>query len=264
MPVLMVSRVEFNSSRGYYVDIQELYEKFPHIQLDKDIEFYIIEVKDDNGKLVKRFKPFKKIISKVSGFYQHHSGYRKCLFFTEDEATYINIGKDYKVTFIIQKYDNKPFLPFELKAINDDAQEILESLRKIEYDLILLLLSSEQPILDKSIGYLWDAYFRLEENDVEGARTMLRNSLDVLKKELLPRLSITEKFEESENFPDLLDKLITTIQRFLHYGGPHPGPAPRTTTEMILSLIIELIKYFAKCIESNLISIKQDTNEARG
>jgi hypothetical protein len=41
----------------------------------------------------------------------------------------------------------------------------------------------------------------LEENDIEGARVSLRNSLEVLRRELLPVLEVRE---ESESFRENL------------------------------------------------------------
>jgi hypothetical protein len=108
----------------------------------------------------------------------------------------------------------------------------LEFFTKIEAGLLSLCL--DQPILDKAVSYLWDAYFRLEENDVEGARASLRNSLEILKNEFLPRIKVSTEQESSE-FPNNMSKLINNIRSFLHYGGPHPGVAPRTTTELFLS-----------------------------
>jgi hypothetical protein len=102
---------------------------------------------------------------------------------------------------------------------------------------------------------LWDAYFRLEKNDVEGARASLRNSLDILKNEFSPRIKVSIE-QESIEFPNNMSKLINNIRSFLHYGGPHPGVAPRTTTELFLSLTIELIKYLAMLLDTKVVSLK--------
>ena len=100
-----------------------------------------------------------------------------------------------------------------------------------------------------------DAYLRLEENDIEGARTSIRKSLDILKADLVTKIEVVA---EAKDFPQNLKKLINGLREFVQYGGPHPGPAPRTTTEMILSMSIELIKYLAKAIESKVISLKEN------
>ncbi len=132
------------------------------------------------------------------------------------------------------------------------AKGCFEYFSKIEADLISLSL--EQPTLNEAISYLWDAYFRLEENNVEGARTFVRNSLEVLGKKLVPKIKVVE---ESKDFPQRVGKLIKELTDFVHYGGPHPGPAPRTTTEMIISVTTELIRYFAKAIENKVISFEE-------
>jgi len=252
----MVSNVEFDSQIGYYINLHELREIFPHIEKDKEVELYLVETRDEWGRLIRRFKPFEKLCLKTGEYYHSYYGWEKCLCLPEDIITRFNIGKSYKVTIILLKYDSKPFLPLETKPIGYDAQKVLEYISKIEANLLLLNLA-DQPILNKSFSYLWDAYSRLEENNVEGARTALRNSLEVLKKELLPKLTVPEKSEESKTFLNKLEKLVASLQDFLHYGGPHPGPAPRTTTEMILSLSIELIKYLARSIETKVISFQE-------
>ena len=127
---------------------------------------------------------------------------------------------------------------------------------KIEVDL--LLVSLDHPILNKVASYLWDAYFRLEENDIEGARVALRNSLEVLRKEFIPKLIVPEVSEEITELPKRLEKMLTGIMELLHYGDPHPGPAPRTTTEMIISLTIELLRYLAKVLEKRLLVFQED------
>jgi len=151
------------------------------------------------------------------------------------------------------KYDNKPIFPLEIKPIGYDANKILEYFTKIEARLLTLNLG--HPILNKATSYLLDAYLRLEENDIEGARTSIRKSLDILRADLVTKIEVVA---EAKDFPQNLKKLINGLREFVQYGGPHPGPAPRTTTEMILSMSIELIKYLAKAIESKVISLKEN------
>jgi len=151
------------------------------------------------------------------------------------------------------KYDNKPIFPLEIKPIGYDADKILEYFTKIEARLLTLNLGHQ--ILNKATSYLLDAYLRLEENDIEGARTSIRKSLDILKADLVTKIEVVVG---AKDFPQNLKKLINGLREFVQYGGQHPGPATRTTTEMILSMSIELIKYLAKAIESKVISLNEN------
>ncbi|HDN97986.1 MAG TPA: hypothetical protein ENG68_02400 [bacterium] len=255
MPAIISSYIRFDTNKGYFIDIHELTETFPHIIKDKEVELYLIELRDQQDKLIRRFKPFKKFKLKVGEYWEEvRKALASCLLIPEDIVSKFNIGSNYKVIIMLNKYDGKPFLPLEIKCVGYNTQRILEYLSKIEANL--LLLSLDQPVLNKACSYLWDAYFRLEENDIEGSRTALRNSLQVLKKEFLSQIALSEKSEESQEFPKKMQQLLTRMTEFLHYGGPHPGPAPRATTEMIISLTTEVIKFFQKGLEKEFIIFK--------
>jgi hypothetical protein len=254
MPVIFTSNIEFDGY-SYYINLHELAKIFPHIKENKDVELYLIEIRNEQNKLVKRFKPFKKLQLKTKTYW--YASIQKlipCLYLSEEIVSQFNLGKNYKVVCIITKYDTKTFLPLEIKPVGYDAQKFLEFFTKIEVGLLSLYL--DQPILNKAVSYLWDAYFRLEENDVEGARVSLRNSLDILKNEFLSKIKVSTEQESSE-FPNNMNKLISDIRSFLHYGGPHPGVAPRSTTELFLSLTIELIKYLAMLLDTKIIFLKE-------
>lgn len=249
MPAIIISNVEFDNF--YYIDLRELAEVFPHIKEDKDVELHLIEIRNEQNKLLKRFRPFKILQLKTKTYwYRPAQKWLPCLYLPEEVASQFNIGKYYKMTSVITKYDAKSFFPIEIKAVGYDAQKVLEFFTKIETSLLSLCL--DQLVLNKAVSYLWDAYFRLEENDVEGARTSVRNSLEVLEKDFLPKIKVLEEFKSSE-FPNKLSKLTKDIKSFLHYGGPHPGPAQRTTTEMMISLAVDLITYLGKTLESGYI-----------
>ena len=253
MPVVFAFNIEFDGT-SYYVDLHELADIFPHVKEDRNVELYLIEIRKEQNKLVKRFKPFKKLQLKTKTYWRASiQKWIPYLYLPEEIVSRFNLGKNYRVACIITKYDAKTFLPLEVKPVGYDAQKFLEFFTKIEAGLLSLCL--DQPILDKAVSYLWDAYFRLEENDVEGARASLRNSLDILKNEFLPRIKVLIE-QESTEFPNNMSKLINNIRSFLHYGGPHPGVAPRTTTELFLSLTIELIKYLAMLLDSKVVSLK--------
>ncbi|WP_287583039.1 hypothetical protein [Candidatus Borrarchaeum sp.] len=257
MPVIMASKTVSYTDIGYYVDLNGLHDKFPHLSRDRGLEIYLVELRDEQNKLIKRLKPFERLQLKTDQYW--NKGLNKnvlCLLLPENMVSKFNIGKNYKITFIIIKYDGKPFLPLENRIIGYNTFRVSEYFSKIEANL--LLLSLEQPILNKASSYLWDAWLRLEEGDIEGARTAIRNSLDVLKQKFLPQLILLEGAEESSEFPSKLRNLATAISNFLHYGGPHPGPAPKSTTELTLSLTIDLIRYLAIALRQGLIVFQEN------
>jgi hypothetical protein len=253
MPAIIVSPVYFNSlEKYYYIDLGELTRVFPHIERSKELRCYVVELRDETGKLVRRFKPFKELVLKTSEYFSTSlNKWLPCIVIPEDVATRINVGDNYRITIVVTAYDGRPFLPFELKLMGYDAERVLENFSRIE--ATLLSLSLEQPVLNKAVSYLWDAYARLEENDVEGARASVRNSLSTIRDEFIPKIEV---IEEAKDFPKNLESLVKHLADFTHYGGPHPGPAPRTTTEMIIFMTIELVRYLAKMLEDKTISLK--------
>jgi hypothetical protein len=253
MPAIISSIVYFNSSeKFYYIDLGELTRAFPHIEDNKELRCYVAELRNETGKLVRRFKPFKELVLKTKEYFSTSlNKWLPCIVIPEDVATQINIGNNYRITIVITAYDGKPFLPFELKLIGYDAERVFEYFSRIE--ATLLSLSLEQPVLNRAVSYLWDAHARLEENDVEGARASVRNSLSTIRDEFIPKIEV---IEEAKDFPKNLESLVRHLADFTHYGGPHPGPAPRTTTEMIILMTIELVRYLAKMLEDKTISLK--------
>ena len=254
MPVIMVPSIDFDSIKGYFIDLQRLLDIFPNIESNKEMEMYVIEVRNEQDKLVKRFKPFKILKLKTYQYWDAtYKKYIKYLSIPEDIALNFNIGKNYKIIIIITKYDGKPFLPFEIKSIGYNVEKTLEFFSRIEKDLLLLFF--EQKELNEASSYLWDANSRLSEGDIEGARVSIRNSLEILEK-FISNLIVPKEAEEIEEFPNRMKRLIKGIKDLIHYGGPHPGPAPRTTTEMVLSLTIDILRYLAQAIENKIITIK--------
>ncbi len=252
MPAIIASNVNFETDR-YYIDLGELANVFPHIREGKNAKLYLIELRNESNKLVKRFKPFKELKLKISTYWDAPTNqWMPCLDLPEHVVSQFNLGINYRVIFVLIAYDNRPFLPFELKCFGYDSEKALECVSKIEASL--LSFSLEQPIINKVVSYLWDAYSRLEENDIEGARTSIRNSLDVLQNELVPKINV---IEEPEVFPQRLRSLIKGLEGFVHYGGPHPGPAPKTTTNMVISITTELVRSLAQALESKVISLKE-------
>jgi hypothetical protein len=259
MPAIISSIIHFNSTEKYYhIDLDDLARMFPHIEENKNLRFYIVELRNETSKLVKRFKPFKEIELKTDKYYSTLlNKFIPRLVIPEDIASQFNIGNNYRITIVVTAYDGKPFLPLEFKFIGYDAERVFEYFSRIEAGLFSLSL--EQPLLNMAISYLWDAYVRLEENDVEGARTSVRNSLYVIRDKFIPKIEVVE---EAKDFPNNLKKLVHDLAEFTQYGGPHLGPAPRSTTEMIILMTIELIRYLAKMLEDKTISLKIEKPEA--
>jgi len=253
MPAIISSTAYFDSSeKYYYIDLGELTKVFPHIEDNKELRCFVVELRNEAGKLVGRFKPFIELVLKTSEYFSTSlSNWLSCIVIPEDVATQINIGNYYRITIVVTAYDGKPLLPFELKLIGYNAERVLEYFSRIE--VALLSLSLEQSVLNKAVSYLWDAHARLEENDVEGARVSVRNSLSTIRDEFIPKIEVVE---EAKDFPKNLESLVKHLAEFTHYGGPHPGPAPRTTTEMIILMTIELVRYLAKMLEDKTISLK--------
>jgi hypothetical protein len=241
----------------YFADLDELVRIFPHIKEgakeNKSLRFYVVELRNEKDKLVKRFKPFKELELKTDELLYGYIGIY-CLVIPEDTVSQLNIGDNYRITVIITAYDGKPFLPLELKLMDRESEKAFEYFSRIEAGL--LSLSLEEPLLNEAVSYLWDAYARLEENDVEGARTSIRNSLrDVIRDKFVPRIEVVG---EAEEFPERVKRLISSLIELVQYGGPHPGPAPRSTTEMVLLIGIELVRYLAKMLEDRVISLKKE------
>ncbi|TDA41112.1 MAG: hypothetical protein DSO07_06330 [Thermoproteota archaeon] len=259
MPAVVSSTVRFGEDIGggksYFIYLDELTRVFPHIEEGKMLRFYISELRNENDKLIKRFKPFREVELKIGRYWNRYwNRYVPCLIIPRDMASQLNIGDDYRITIIITAYDGKPFLPLELKLVDRESERAFEHFSRIEAGL--LSLSLEDPLLNEAVSYLWDAYARLEENDVEGARTSIRNSLrDVIRDKFVPRIEVVG---EAEEFPERVKRLLSSLIELVQYGGPHPGPAPRSTTEMALSMGIELVRYLAKMLEDRVISLKKE------
>ena len=178
--------------QGYCINLRVVTDVVPHIQESETLTAYLIEIRDMHGKLVKRFKPFKQLEFRIGRFY-YINEWVKAIAFSEEQSSELNIGDNYKVAILLTRHNTKPLLPFEIKPVGYDAEKIVENLSNIEKSLITLVV--EHSTLNKAIGYLYDSYTRLEENDVEGARTAVRNSLQVLRDEFLPEVIVTEEVE---------------------------------------------------------------------
>jgi len=278
MPAILTAKIQYYQNGDYYyIDISDLIKLFPHLRHAKAFKTFIVEIRNDEGKIVKRFKPFKEQILEKSSFSD-----KEILRIYPDVADQLNLGNDYTITLIAteyhmvesevereiyinimhvpsnpNRYKTKPLLPMEIKFLDKDSQRVFEYISNVEVDFFLLSL--KQQLLRDVLSVLWDANVRLFDGDVEGARTSLRNALDLLLKNIVPRI---ENKEESKEFQGYLEDLVKKLRKFVEYGGPHLGPAPRTSTEMVFSLTVELLKYLTKMLENGTITLRD--NEESG
>jgi hypothetical protein len=254
LPLITIAENRFEANR-YQIDLKEIARVLPNLQSGHEIEIYVLEVRNEQNKLIRRFKPFEKLQAQAGSlWHENEKQYFPCIPLSEDAASKLNIGKGYKLAIIVSAYNKRPLLPFEIRPVGYDAEKLLDNLSDVE--ISLLKLSLEDTDLSEALSYLWDATLRLQENDVEGARTSVRNSLESLRRNFIPKIILSEMSTESSEYPKNLDKLIGSVMSFLQYGGPHPGPAPRTTTEMCIFLTTNVIKYLALSIRNRVFLLK--------
>jgi len=248
MPIIFYGNVEHGEYKlwGTYTSGLSLLRTYDVVEIKPGsyIEVLLVEIRNEYGNLVKRFKPFKKLSFNVGEYwYSPRNEWIPCISISDTTASEINIGKNYRICLILVKHDYKPILPFEIKPLDTEASKVVESLERLE--ILLLTTIVEHESLKKALSYITDSYLRLNENDVEGARTSLRNAMQILRDEVLPKIEVEE---EAKDFKNNMRKMLSTMYSIMSYGGPHPGPAPKTTTEMMIKIVMELINYFAKIV----------------
>jgi hypothetical protein len=256
MPFLLVEILQWDGN-DYSISLAQLYNLAPHIKKIDTLTFYILEVRNERGDLVKRFKPpprMRKFIYQSSLDYIAGST-KLVLKFSRDEANELNIGDNYRLAILITELNNKPIFPFELRVGGYGAEEIVKSIGKIESSLLYVT----QPELQQTVNYLLEAGVLYEEGRIEDARTNLRKSLEILAK-------LREKVKpvqgrEVEDFGRRLENLIRGIKGFVDYGGPHLGPTPRPTTEMVFNVIVELVKMLSLNLAEKNITLGGEENE---
>jgi hypothetical protein len=250
MPAIIFSEISYSDGL-FYIDLSALAERFPNIITVKTAKTLIIELRDERNLLVQRFKPFYPLTLDLDIRWRSPSEHIVKLVITPSLAFHLNIGVLYRLLFCVTSIDGKPFLPFELKPIGIGSERVKEYLSQVEIKFLSLVL--EQSELSEAYSYLWDAFSRLEANDVEGAKTSIRKALiDTIKYEFLPKVKV---LQESKEFPKKIGNLLKALSGFVQYGGPHKGPALRTTTEMALFMSLELLEFLARAINENIIMI---------
>jgi len=264
MPVLMVSRIDFLENysdkykeeglpKGFYcIDISDLRNTFPNIEAGKDIDIFLIEVMDEKNKTIKKFAPFKKPLRSIileKGFID----IKYYIFLPPNISDELGIGWNYKVAFIITKYDNKPLATGYIKYVGDGSEKYQELFKNIRTKLLNLLCSIDNDTLYEATNYALDAYYKLKKGEIEDSRTSLRKALETLEEIFNHEIIVSET--ESEKYPNYICTLIKALKNFVNYGGPHKGPAPEHTTKFILYVTEKLIEHLSYSIYNKVISI---------
>ncbi|MBU7036824.1 MAG: hypothetical protein HXS52_02750 [Theionarchaea archaeon] len=251
MPAIVTERIEFEE--GLCVNLKNLYRLLPFISKGGILRFFIIEIVDNNNKLIKRFKPMRKLELEPENYFDMlEKIWVPRIAFPEKDVLDLNVARNYTISILVVDYNGEPVFPFEIKALDYSSERIAGTLSRIEERLISFVVKND--ILDKAASYLFDSHSRLEENDVEGARTSLRNAVQILRDKFIKNIELKD-LEENKEFLKNLRKLTSDLSRFLSYGGPHPGPAPRMTTEMIIEVVIDIMRYLARCLEKEMIDV---------
>ena len=269
MPVLMVSKIdflEFHSDeykekglpKGFYcINISDLIEIFPHIENGKDVDIFLIEVRDEKNEIIRKFAPFEKplrskilYLSPKSLKYPIRGWY---ILLPPNISNELSIGQNYKVVFIITKYDNNPLAPEYIKYVDDGSEKYRKLFKNIEIKLLTLLYSIDNRTLHEAIIYVLNAYHKLKNKEVEDSRTWLRKALETLEEIFNYEIKVSEI--ESKEYPKYICKLIKALKNFVNYGGPHKGPAPEHTTKFILYVTEKLLEHLSYSIYKRVISI---------
>jgi hypothetical protein len=249
MPFVLDREVKWDGQR-YHVSLHDLVSLIPHLKEGDVLTFGIIGIRNEQNRPIKRLKPLKRNFTIISSYYDEN--YKKSfpsLCFTPSQAQELNIGKDYHVTLLIIEHNYKPLFPFEWKYAGYYAKETIENLDRLEPTLI----SITQPQLQEAINYVLEARSAHSHGRIEDARTNLRKSLEALI-ELRKKIKVTPG-KETKDFGRLFENLIKSMKGFVDYGGPHLGPAPRHTTDMIFNITVELVKMLARNIEEGTLII---------
>jgi hypothetical protein len=253
MPFILVETLEWDG-KDYNLSIEELQKIVPHIKDEDLLTFSILEIRNERNELVRRLKPLTKTTKKASLNLTSHiiRSHQPplSLKFSVDEANELNFGRDYKMAILITEHNHKPLFPFELRYGGFGAEEIAKSIGKVEVSL----LSVTQPDLQQAVNYLLEASMLYEDGRIEDVRAKLRLSLEALSKIRGKIQPVPGK--EDKKFDERLENLIKGIKGFVDYGGPHLGPAPKPTTDMVFNMIVELVKMLSHNIaEGNITPI---------
>jgi hypothetical protein len=253
MPIVLVERINYDEANDvYWLSIRDVKSCVPHIKENGSISFYILQIKTEADKLIKRTKPFEKMTSTVHSQYDAIlKEFIPIIQFSPYKADELNIGYNYTIAILITEYEGRTILPLEIKPITHEAEEVIKNFQ-LEIDLLTFTLN--QPKMQNTMRYLLEANVHYGEGAIEEARTDLRNSLESLREDLIKEIIPTPGFED-EKIQEKLTRLINAIMGFISYGGPHPGPASRASYQAAFNITVEIIKYLAKSLESKTLRL---------
>lgn len=252
MPFILIGNIRWDG-KDYNLSIEELQDILPHIKENDTLTFSILEIRNERNELVKRFKPISRMRISLTMDYTSHVIRRDrpplSLKFSPYQATELNIGDNYKMAILILEVSGKPLFPFELRCGGYGAEEFAKSLEKIEANLFLIT----QPELQETVNYLLEASMFEKQGRIEDVRTYLRKAIETL-------INIRDKIKvapgkETEDFGRRLENLLKSIKSFVDYGGPHLGPAPKPTTDMVFNVIVEIVKMLSHNMAEGNITI---------
>ncbi|MGB9694092.1 MAG: hypothetical protein ACPLYF_04545 [Fervidobacterium sp.] len=255
MPMVLVDHISYDETNDvYWLSLKDAKSYVPHIKEYGSISFYILQIKDEADKPIKRTNPLEKMTSTVRS--QYDGIFREfvpVIQFSPYQAEQLNIGNNYTIAILITEYNGRAILPLEIKPVTHNAEEIIKHLH-MEIDLLTFTLN--QPKMQNVMRYLLEANMHFGEGAIEEARTDLRNSLESLRDDLIKEIIPTPGFED-EKIQDKLTRLVNGIMGFLSYGGPHPGPASIASYQTAFNITVEIIKYLAKSLENKTLNIQE-------
>jgi len=258
MPAILLGSIEYKSYE-WVISARKLAEYFPSIGYNNKVEAYLLELYNEERKLVHRFKPPCKFEpSPVT------SGGAQYLKLPSDFASKHGIANGYHLILLITMIGNHVVFPYEVRVIqeayvNDLAKRLEECYGSLGFSILKLfhLIDEGRPELAKAMQYLVDGYHRYVDGDIEGSIPQLRNAVQVLRNEILSKVQELEGYKSlkkySEKLIEHLDgmlehigEMIKTLYSILSIGGTHPSPPPRECALLAFKITLSIIEYLAK------------------
>jgi len=235
----------------FHIAIDDLLQAIPSLSAGDTLEGYIIAVHDERRIPKYMPKPPIKISKLVQEYEKSNGSWGLCLAFPEKEILEtINATQGYYVTFIFTLVDfykggagKVVLFPREFKLILEHDEinlRIYNTLSRISKHVLTMVF--DDPILNKAVEYVLDAYLRYLNDDLEGTRMSLRNAIQIIRDDILDNV---ERIEGIEELAKKVKRIVKELYGMSCFGGPHPGPLPRISTEFLLVVVPELINYVA-------------------
>ncbi|MEM2637526.1 MAG: hypothetical protein QXL15_04185 [Candidatus Korarchaeota archaeon] len=247
MPLILVKTLMYNGeSKSYYLPVKELKKAYPHVAAGDPVKFIILEVKNERNEVVKKFEIVKE--KNLENERADNKG-SLVLKFSTEELSELGIAQNYKIAIYILSVKDMFLFKHEIKAIGHEAEKLAQELTPFETELSAMCI----PGLEEAARYLRDARRLYEQGKIENSRVNLRKAIESLKS-FIPSIKPVPR-KEDKNFVSMVDKLLDAYRSFVNYGGPHIGPTPRPTTEMVIEGIRSIIKMILENIEEKNIEV---------